>query len=316
MEELETSQKYQMIRSLFANPNSFQVLSSSLLINPEEDFTYKIDLKVKENEIMEYWCHVAFKLIQSHPRNECEYSQAHFFFWDTIERCCYFLNSMVEMAKSEMKIDENRLRLLLENPLQEGKGNWNMLFNIINKYGLLPKKCFPMKLDAQLIKRLNEIVQSKLRQYSKVIRDVISPKSSAEQIQSIIDEQTNEIYQIIAVLFGTMPEKLKWEYNDTFNSTESISSVEFYKKFVKSRFNIDDKLSLISDPRMIKTNQVFFIDNIGVVGGRQTLHNNQKIDVLIDAINSSISNGEPVLATCYRNAINDLQLYVVFFNFN
>ena len=76
--------------------------------------------------------------------DEVEFSQSHLFFWDKIERSNYFLNSIVSVFKRSP--DENpgsRLAsFLLHDPCNDG-GQWDMVANLIEKHGVMPKICFP-----------------------------------------------------------------------------------------------------------------------------------------------------------------------------
>lgn len=49
----------------------------------------------------------------------------------------------------------------LKNPLEDG-GQWDMLVNIITKYGLMPKKNFPESFSCEASNTLNTILHSKV----------------------------------------------------------------------------------------------------------------------------------------------------------
>ena len=66
---------------------------------------------------------------------EFEFSQAYIFFWDKIERSNYFLNAIVQTAKRGETVDDRTTACLLTKPIEDG-GQWDMLVNIITKYGL------------------------------------------------------------------------------------------------------------------------------------------------------------------------------------
>lgn len=103
-------------------------------------------------------------LMKSLNIDEFEFSQAYLFFWDKIERSNFFLNNIVETAKRNEPIDGRLVSFLLNDPISDG-GQWDMLVNLINKHGLMPKKCFPETFSCEQSVRLNAILKSKVSQF-------------------------------------------------------------------------------------------------------------------------------------------------------
>ena len=66
---------------------------------------------------------------------EFQLSQAWLFFWDKIEKANYFLESIVETA-SEEELDGRLVQGLMGAPVGDG-GQWDMVANLVNKYGLV-----------------------------------------------------------------------------------------------------------------------------------------------------------------------------------
>jgi aminopeptidase C len=50
---------------------------------------------------------------------------------------------------------------LFQDPINDG-GQWDMAVNLINKYGLMPKKCFPESFSCESSLRMNTILKSKV----------------------------------------------------------------------------------------------------------------------------------------------------------
>ncbi|VVC37640.1 Cysteine peptidase, cysteine active site,Peptidase C1B, bleomycin hydrolase [Cinara cedri] len=92
--------------------------------------------------------------------NKFEFSQAHIFFWDKIERSHFFLNAIVKCALSGHTLDSRTMMCLLNNPVEDG-GNWSMAVNIIKKYGLMPKLNFPESYNSNKSTQLNDVLNSK-----------------------------------------------------------------------------------------------------------------------------------------------------------
>ena len=48
-----------------------------------------------------------------------------------------------------------------QDPTSDG-GQWDMLVNLITKYGLMPKKCFPDTFSCESSHRMNSMLKSKV----------------------------------------------------------------------------------------------------------------------------------------------------------
>jgi bleomycin hydrolase len=233
---------------------------------------------------------------------EFEFSQAYFFYWDKIERSYYFLNNIVESAKRGEDVNGRLVSFLLGDPIGDG-GQWDMIVSIINKHGVMPKKCFPESFSCESSSRMNAILKSKLREYAKQIRDLFSSKASDADIQGLVDKQMSEIYNIVGICLGIPPPSFTWEYydkNKKYNSVGPVTPLEFYEKHVKQFFNVDDKVCLVTDPRPSNEfGKGYTVDCLGnVVGGKPVFYNNQPVEVLMELVAESIKTGEPVWFGC------------------
>lgn len=72
--------------------------------------------------------------MQKHNLKEFELSQAYLFYWDKIEKANFFLEQILDTADEEL---EGRLiQRILEDPVSDG-GQWDMVANLVEKYGLV-----------------------------------------------------------------------------------------------------------------------------------------------------------------------------------
>ena len=90
---------------------------------------------------------------------EFEFSQAHLFFWDKIERTNYWLENFIKTRKEPL--DGRLLGFMLTDPYSDG-GQWDMLVNLINKYGLVPKEHFPETHTSESTRQMNKLITSKV----------------------------------------------------------------------------------------------------------------------------------------------------------
>ncbi|CAG9803242.1 unnamed protein product [Chironomus riparius] len=300
-------------------------------------FTYKVDNEAKPvcdqkstGRCWNFAAHNVMRLpfMKQFNLEEFEFSQAYFFYWDKIERSYYFLNNIVETAKRGEKVDGRLVSFLHGDPIGDG-GQWDMIVNIINKHGVMPKKCFPESFSSENSARMNAILKSKLREFSKVLRDLITAGASNDVVQKKVDEQMLDIYNIVGICLGIPSETFTWEYydkNKKYFSIGPVTALEFYEQYVKPYFNIDDKVCLVTDPRPSNEfGKGYTVDCLGnVVGGRTVFYNNQPVDVLIDLITKSLKDNEAVWFGCdvgarfarFQGGIEDLEIhdYKVLFN--
>ncbi|CAH0713552.1 unnamed protein product, partial [Brenthis ino] len=258
---------------------------------------------------------------------EFEFSQSYLFFWDKIERSHYWLNNIVETAKQGEELGGRLVNFLLKDPINDG-GQWDLIVNLVNKHGLMPKKCFPETFSSRRSLHMNALIKTKLREYAKELRELVANNTSDDEIQSAIDRQMAVIYNIVSTCLGTPPQKFTFEYYNkekAYNSFGPLTPQEFYDKHVRPVFDVNDKVCLVSDPREANPfGRLYTLQCLGnVVGGRQTAYNNQPVETLIKVVKDSIQAGEAVWFGCEvskrferKNALEDLdaQDYKLLFN--
>lgn len=178
-----------------------------------------------------------------------------------------------------------------------------MVANIINKHGLIPKKCFPESFSCENSMRMNSVLKSKLREYAKAIHEKIKQGASDGELKQLIEKQMVNIFRVVGICLGIPPQEFTWNYydkNKAYHSIGPISPKDFYETHFKPLFNVDDKVCLVTDPR--PTNEygkAYTIDYLGnVVGGKQCIYNNQPVELLLEVTAKSIKEGEAVWFGC------------------
>ncbi|KAF5904386.1 bleomycin hydrolase, partial [Clarias magur] len=233
---------------------------------------------------------------------EFEFSQSYLFFWDKVERCYYFLQSFVETAQRNEPVDGRLVQFLLSNPTNDG-GQWDMLVNLIEKYGVIPKKCFPESHSSEASRRMNDVLNHKLREYCLRLRNMVASNATKAEVKEAIDTMIEEVFRVVSVCLGSPPDTICWEYRDkdkTYHRIGPLTPKEFYVQYVKPLYNLQDKVCLVNDPRPQNPfGKLYTVEYLGnMVSGRITRYNNQPIDVLKRAAAASIKEGEAVWFGC------------------
>ncbi len=65
---------------------------------------------------------------------EFQLSQAYLFYWDKLEKANYFLENILDTL--DEPLDGRWMQALLASPVGDG-GQWDMLANLVEKYGLV-----------------------------------------------------------------------------------------------------------------------------------------------------------------------------------
>lgn len=72
--------------------------------------------------------------MRRHNLKEFELSQAYLFYWDKIEKANYFLEQILDTVDEDL--DGRLVQTLMEGPVGDG-GQWDMVANLVEKYGLV-----------------------------------------------------------------------------------------------------------------------------------------------------------------------------------
>ena len=219
------------------------------------------------------------------------FSQSYLFFWDKMERTKYFLDN-IDKTRSE-PVDGRLVSHLLKEPYCDG-GQWDMLVNLVEKYGLVPGDYYQESHHSSNSRRLNWLLTCRAREMAQKVRET-TPK----EFKAMKEAFLNETYQILCMLMGQPPKEFTWEYKDkkdNFHSLTKMSPKVFYKEHVP--FNASNYLCLVHDPRndFNKTYTVKYLGN--VVGGQDVKYLNVPIHVLKDTAIKLIKDNQPVWFGC------------------
>lgn len=229
---------------------------------------------------------------------DAEFSHNYVMFYDKFEKANYFLEKMIEMRKKEL--DDRRVHFLLKRPLPDG-GEWHMLLNIMEKYGLVPKSVMPDTWNRENSRFLNERLGYKLREYAAIIRKMHKAGKSEKQIRNQKKTFLEEIYRILVIFFGMPPQTFNWSYRDKdkkFHQEVGITPLEFYRKYID--LDCPKVRTLCSCPSITtpfsKTYQLEYFQNM--VGGVEWIWLNLPIIELKKIAIKILKKGEAVLFGC------------------
>merc|ERR1719229_34863 len=129
--------------------------------------------------------------MKEHKLSEFQFSQSYLYFWDHFERANFFLEQMLDTL--DQPLDGRVVQHLLSKPIEDG-GQFDMIVNIVEKYGVCPRDSFPEVEVTKASVRLNRIMMAKLREYAMVLRKAHAQKMDMAKLREMKKEQMKEVW--------------------------------------------------------------------------------------------------------------------------
>ncbi|KAJ6443910.1 bleomycin hydrolase [Purpureocillium lavendulum] len=244
-------------------------------------------------------------LMQRYRLDAFELSQAYLFYWDKLEKANWFLEQVLETAADE-PLDGRLVQRLLADPVSDG-GQWDMVYNLVDKYGLVPQVLYPDSWNAKNSGVLNTAVVNKLREYALRLRAFAArtdPPTPPALLNAMKITMMQEIQKIMTLLLGPPPnptEAFTWQYNDKDGKAHelTITPKDFAKNITSSEFRvtstvIESMVSLVNDPRN-EMMSLLTVSRLGnVVGGRGVSYINVDMDTLKSTCVKMLKAGLPI----------------------
>lgn len=241
-------------------------------------------------------------LMKKYNLDSFELSQAYLFFWDKLEKSNYFLENIIETA--DQSLDERLVQRLLADPISDG-GQWDMVYNLVEKYGLVPQALYPDSWNAMSSSTINSIIVAKLREYAVILRKLVtSPSTTASTLSATKDKMMREVHLILTLTLGPPPnssEEFEWNFQDKDGRARTVVSTphRFAKDISSPEFRISSSaiasmVSLVHDPRHDPLT-LLSVDRLGnIVGGRGITYINVDMATLKQACVAMLRAGLPV----------------------
>lgn len=232
-----------------------------------------------------------------------ELSQSYLFFWDKLEKSNWFLEQIIDTASEDL---EGRLVQHLLGDIVSDGGQWDMVYNLVEKYGLVPKSVYPDNWSAMNSGFLNSVVKTKLREFALQLRTLVNRRDgvSLETLSSVKTKMVQEISLIMTLLLGPPPspeEEFTWTYKDKDGKAHELRAKprNFAKDISSSEYRVTSNtierlISLVHDPRH-EPLTLLTVDRLGnIVGGRNVTYVNVDIKTLKQACVRTLKAGLPV----------------------
>lgn len=223
-----------------------------------------------------------------------ELSQNYIAFYDKLEKANYFLWSIMDTL--DLYKDDRVVNYIVSTGIQDG-GQWDMMANLVKKYGLVPKSVMPETHKSSNTRSLNKAINIKLRRAAAILRREHRNGAGKDALEAICAQTLCDIHGILTAAFGQPPEVFDFEYRDkdkNYVRIEGLTPQSFWKQYID--FPFDEYVSLINSPTDDKPfNKAYTIRYIGnVVEGDPVCYLNTDIETIKKAIMATIDSGETV----------------------
>ncbi|ODV70171.1 peptidase C1B, bleomycin hydrolase [Hyphopichia burtonii NRRL Y-1933] len=247
------------------------------------------------------WIFAASNVLRSHviknynlKPDGFQLSQSYLYFYDKLEKANYFLENIIDTA--EEPLDSRLIQYLLSAPVNDG-GQWDLIINLVNKYGVVPQEVFPDNAQAVSSSGFNHVLTEKLREYALILRKLINEGASNKEIYDAKNTFNKEIYNITALSLGTPPkptDSFTWEFidkNGKYNYFET-NAKDFYANHVK--FDASKQFSLVNDPRN-DFNKLYTVERLNnVYEGKPIEYINTSSNTLKKIAIKQLKDNEPI----------------------
>ena len=234
---------------------------------------------------------------------ELEFSQSYLFFWDKYERYNRYLNYFLDInSKPDSALKEHLFTFICHQSLSDG-GQWDMVKEVIKKYGIVPKKIYPDSYHAENSEKMNHILTEMLKQ------DWIILSKYPLFCYKLIPKMMEKVFTTLVSFLGKPPEPTKtfdWEFHYEKHS-EIIKSLTPLELLKKSGFVPDDWISVVNDPRKENPYNTYYqIEYIGNVKNQHVGWINVDISRLKELTINSINDNYAVWVGCDVGAHHDI----------
>ena len=190
---------------------------------------------------------------------EFELSQSYLFFWDKLEKANWFLEQILDTTDEDL--DGRLVQALMASPVGDG-GQWDMVANLVEKYGLVPQHLYPDSFNAMNSSTMASLITTKLREDALILRDLASKSLNLRSsVGSMKEKMMREIHLMLTLMLGPPPppsKEMTWEYYDKDDKFGSLTTTPLdfaaelsSKESVEANRGSDvhELFSLVNDPR-------------------------------------------------------------------
>lgn len=295
----------------YSKRSELQVLRRALVKSPINNVTYNIEAETNDSFMFSIdiptmtatnqkqsgrcWIFAGLNLLREiiakkYNIESFELSQNYVAFYDKLEKVNFALEKLIELRNKDE--DDRVVIWLLDNGIADG-GQWDMLVNVIEKYGLVSKNAMLETDISSGTRNANYLINSIIRKFNEQVRKAKNIKEARE----LKENTMKDVYAFLCTCFGVPPTKFNFEYvdkNKEYHIEKDIKPLEFYKNYVGDV--LKDYVSIINAPTKDKPfNKMYTVDYLGnVVDGKEIKYLNLEMDDFKELVLKQLKDKEIV----------------------
>lgn len=239
-----------------------------------------------------------FRIIEKYHLENFELSQNYLLFWDKLEKSNWFLENILDTL--EEPVGSRILCHLLADPIGDG-GQWDMMANLVSKYGIVPKYSMPESAVSSSTREMGRIMTELLRNDACILRQSAKDGCDRNTLEEKKALMLEDIYRMLCICLGEPPKTVSMEARDkdgNFIQEANLTPMEFFNKYVD--MDLNDYISLINAPTQDKPYyHKYTVSMLGnVKEGNPVCYLNLPIEELKKAAIAQLKDGEPVWFGC------------------
>lgn len=200
------------------------------------------------------------------------------------------------------------------NIIQSDGGFWSFLFNIVSKYGVMPKSCYDECWPSLATDEMCSIIDRKVAIMTDQIRN--SRASDKTLFKKVQNEMMPEIYKLMANFLGEPPKKFIWKYttrkpDEEYKCFPEMTAMQFFEQYVNPYANINNKVCVCDDPRPEHADYTTYTYDVSnMIKGFNHSYIKMPLQVIKKAVAKSLKHKTPVYFDCdiSKDFIHYLQL--------
>ncbi|HAK94135.1 MAG TPA: aminopeptidase [Planctomycetes bacterium] len=172
------------------------------------------------------------QILKKHNLANFEFSQNYSFFWDKLEKANLFLEGILRTL--DRRLDDRHVAWLLKTPFPDG-GQWNMVVDLIARYGVVPLDVMPDTKHSSGTGELNDIMSCLLRKDAARLRALKGEGKSIEELRAAKVQMLADVYRVLCYHFGEPPASFSWRFktkDDKLSELKTYTPKSFYREFV------------------------------------------------------------------------------------
>ena len=268
----------------------------------EMDFKFDIDIKTmpvnNQKASGRCWIFAACNFMREMIAKELgvkefKLSQSYIAFYDKLEKLNYTLNALTETINEDY--DDRTVQFLVQSGIGDG-GQWDMIVNIIKKYGICPKSAYVETYTSSNTRTLNSLLNAELRKFASESRKVLVEKGM-KAVEELKDSYIRRFYKALVSCYGIPPKTFDLNYvgkDEKLCKISGFTPKSFFEKYVGNK--IDEYVSCINAPTKSKPfYRSFTVKYLGNVSdGKIVKHLNLPMERLKEVILEQLKDGQIV----------------------